>query len=203
MGVACRAADLGTRKLGRGFPSQLQLPTLIYLYLKFALRPRSCCQRQHLWFHRFHPASIPSERRRATLRRRYCCSRIVHASPARRNSSLTSLARSLALGVAGRLAVGRLWTMEYGMEIERNSITRITLIYTSSLYVCAASLFHPASCPFSLQETSTSGDRMYVVFGVVLCSSFSVIKLVFDFGAKGRPMTLFIFLNRGHLTEVW
>ena len=120
MGVACRAADLGTRKLGRGFPSQLQLPTLIYLYFKFVIRPYSCGQRQHLWFHRFHPASIPSERAREGD---LATSLLLLPHRARVTGSekfLIDLARSLALGVAGRLAVGRLWTMEYGMEIERN-----------------------------------------------------------------------------------
>ena len=119
MGVACRA-DLGTRKLGRGFPSQLQLPTLIYLYFKFVIRPYSCGQRQHLWFHRFHPASIPSERAREGD---LATSLLLLPHRARVTGSekfLIDLARSLALGVAGRLAVGRLWTMEYGMEIERN-----------------------------------------------------------------------------------
>ena len=145
MGVACRA-DLGTRKLGRGFPSQLQLPTLIYLYLKFALRPRSCGQRQHLWFHRFHPASTPSELGRATLRRRYC-SRIVHASPARRNSSLTSLARSLWAWLAGWQWVGYgLWNMGWkSSEIQLRALRCFTL----PLSMCGFRV-SPSQLPFQL-----------------------------------------------------
>lgn len=133
MGVACRA-DLGTRKLGRGFPSQLQLPTLIYLYLKFALRPRSRGQRQHLWFHRFHPASIPSER----AREGDLATSLLLPHRARVTGSekfLIDLARSLWAWLAGWQWVGYgLWNMGWkSSEIKLRAFRCFT--YTSPLYV--------------------------------------------------------------------
>ena len=129
MGVACRA-DLGTRKLGRGFPSQLQLPTLIYLYLKFALRPRSCGQRQHL----VSPGQHTKRAREGDL----ATSLLLLPHRARVTGSekfLIDLARSLWAWLAGWQCVGYgLWNMGWkSSEIKLRAFRCFT--YTSPLYV--------------------------------------------------------------------
>ena len=145
MGVACRA-DLGTRKLGRGFPSQLQLPTLIYLYFKFAIRPYSCGQRQHLWF---HPASIPSERAREGD---LATSLLLLPHRARVTGSekfLIDLARSLWAWLAGWQWVGYgLWNSNMGWKSSEIQL-RALRCFTLPLSMCGFRV-SPSQLPFQL-----------------------------------------------------